>query len=101
LVVPPFLEGWWWFLEEGLGDFLSFEKRITLKLSRWGSGLGMWKGSETEVYKGKAHLSKTILRKGRVSWIELVVCLPTLDMEISSRGLERLANWRKRISLKS
>ena len=26
LVVPPFLEGWWWFLEEGLGDFLSFEK---------------------------------------------------------------------------
>lgn len=43
LVVPPFLEGWWWFFLEGLGDFLSFEKvRITLKLSedpaRWDVG---------------------------------------------------------------
>ena len=38
------------------------------------------RNTEIEVYKGKAHLSKTILRKGRVSWIELVVCLPTLDM---------------------
>lgn len=62
------------------------------------------RNTEIEVYKGKAHLSKTILRKGRVSWIELMLCLPTLDMmdmEISSRGLERLANWRKRIRLKS
>ena len=105
--------------------FSASKKRIIVKLSRWGSGLGMWKGSETEmnmfdwvftlknnkarnteieVYKGKAHLSKTILRKRRVSWIELMLCLPTLDMmdmEISSRGLERLANWRKRIRLKS
>ena len=85
-----------------IGWFSQFRKRE----SPWNSvgedpDLGCERDLKRKFTRVKHIFQKQFLRKGRVSWIELVVCLPTLDMEISSRGLERLANWRKRISLKS
>ena len=35
LVVPPFLEGWWWFLEEGLGDFLKRKWTCLIEFLPW------------------------------------------------------------------